>query len=110
VAQHNQTAEATRSEATSKAVIPAENVERVRKYAAIRRGQCAEYDTRGDRTRNGENFAFRIGMECDDALETVRSLGIAETEYSLLTGLPPGSLRWMSVCIKRGVEARKVRS
>lgn len=102
----------TRSEENStpraaKATIPAESIDRVKKYALIRRGQCQEYDTRGDKTLNGENFAFRIGFECDDAAETVRSLGIAETEYSLLTGLPPGALRWMSANIKRGIEARK---
>lgn len=98
------------SQSNSTATIPAEHIDRVKKYASIRRGQCPDYDTRGDHSRNGESFAFRIGMECDDALETVRSLGIAEREHSLITGLPPGSLRWMSVCIKRGVEARKVRA
>jgi hypothetical protein len=81
------------------------HLDRVKEYAQIRRGEHPGW--KGDHTRNGEGYAFRIGMESDEAGEMVRSLGIAEREYSLLTGLPPGALRRLTSDIKRGMRARK---
>lgn len=80
-----------------------DHIDVVRRYAALRRGEIGT----GDPAFNGEAFAFEYGRTNPDALELVRSLGIAETQYSLLTGLPPGSLRWMASRIKRGVEAAR---
>lgn len=80
-----------------------DHVETVREYARIVRGEHPGW--KGDPVLNGESFAFRLGSTCDDATEIVRSVGIAEREYSLLTGLPPGSLRRFSAQIKRGIRA-----
>lgn len=85
-------------------VIQTDHVELVKEYAQIVRGEHPRWE--GDRVRNAESFAFSIGADNDDALELVRSLGIAEREYSLLTGLPSGSLRRMSAQIKRGHSGR----
>lgn len=76
----------------------------VQRFAALTRGERGT----GDRIANSDGYAFRIGLQSDDAYEVIRSLGIAETEYSLLTGLPPNSLRRMSARIKDGIRARKV--
>lgn len=85
------------------AAIP-DSLERVRQFARLTRGEVGT----GDRIANADGYAFRIGLNDDDAGELVRSLGIAENEYSLLTGLPPGSLRRMSAQIKYGMRSRKV--
>jgi len=80
-----------------------DHLDRVKEFAAITRGEHPDW--KGDRILNGETYGFRIGLECDEAIEMVRSLGIAEREYSLLSGLPPGSLRRLSAEIKRGIRA-----
>jgi hypothetical protein len=81
-----------------------EHIDRVREFASVTRGEHPLW--KGDRILNGETYGFRIGLECDEAAEIVRSLGIAEREYSLLTGLPVGSLRRLSAEIKKGIRAR----
>lgn len=82
-----------------------DHLETVKEFALITRGEHAGW--KGDRIFNGEVYGFRIGMNSAEASELVRSLGIAEREYSLLTGLPPGSLRRFSAHIKRGIAAAK---
>lgn len=79
------------------------HAEHVKEFALITRGEHPDW--KGDRIANGEYYGFRIGLECDYAAELVRSLGIAEREYSLITGLPVGSLRRLSAEIKRGMRA-----
>ena len=81
-----------------------DHVPTVVEFARITRGEHPDW--KGDRILNGETFGFRIGLESDGASELVRSLGINETQYSLLTGLPPGSLRRLSAVIKRGMRSR----
>jgi len=81
-----------------------DHVETVQEFARITRGEHPGW--KGDRIANSDAFAFRLGLEQrEGAYELVRSLGIAEREYSLLTGLPPGSLRRMSAQIKRGIKS-----
>lgn len=82
-----------------------DHVELARQFALITRGKHSGWT--GDRIANSDHFAFCIGLESDEASELVRSLGIAETQYSLLTGLPPGSLRRMSAQIKAGIRSRR---
>jgi hypothetical protein len=98
----NQQANSTKSSADS----DLDHVETVREFALITRGEHPKWE--GDRIANSDGFAFRLGREQGEAAyELVRSLGIAETQYSLLTGLPPGSLRRMSAQIKRGIADAK---
>jgi hypothetical protein len=83
-----------------------DHIETVQEFALITRGEHPKWE--GDRIANSDGFAFRLGREQSEAAyELVRSLGIAETQYSLLTGLPPGSLRRMSAQIKRGISDAK---
>lgn len=85
---------------------PWDHVALVQEYADIRRGERPGWE--GDSVANGESFAFRLGYGSpDDAMELVRSLGINETQYALLTGLPPGSLRRMSARLRAGASAAR---
>lgn len=80
------------------------HLDAVQEYALIRRGEHPAWS--GDHTLNGETFAWRIGYDFPgDALTLVQSLHDAETEYSMLTGLPPRSLGIMASYILKGMRA-----
>ena len=78
-------------------------IDSVRKFAALTRGEIGN----GDQIYNADSFAFRIGLQNQEAAELVQSLKMSEREYSLLTGLPPTSLQRMANEIKAGIREAK---
>lgn len=80
----------------------APHLEHVQKFARLTRGE----EGKGDRIANADGYAFRFGLSDPWAAEElVRHLTHSETQYSLLTGLPPTSLRRMRQELRAGMRA-----